>query len=251
MPGGHKWVDDRPEVDGEFGGYAFGSGLSSPGSETAPSLTRKKKNSLSSQLSPSAWGRKKTADSYFPTVDDEDDRPPSRTAYRPAAKTANLIDDGSTLTGFETHFESDFNKPASRPTHRPQLSLRTPTTAHVPSFNPDSPFNDLPPFPSAAKNGYGHGRSMSSAPYVPPGRANMFSPSISADPFSTSIEEDDFERPRRTSSSANADASQKPRLTPKAGLQAPLSVHDGVGRAIALFDFKAVEVRRYSSLCKT
>ena len=35
----------------------------------------------------------------------------------------------------------------------------------------------------------------------------------------------------------------KPRLTPKAGLNRPLDPHEGVGRAIALYDFNAVEVR--------
>lgn len=271
MPGGRKWVDDTAtgESFGSSGGarsrdsmYAFGAGaaIASPNSDLPPSL-KKKKNSSSTAFPPAHWGKKKDGGSYFTSDLDDDfgdssgfgrtNTPKNMFEDNQVPVVAKLIDDGSASNSFPTHFDSDFTPPSpeaqssfSRPTHRLTQSLRSPPT-HTPSFNPDSPFNDLPPFPSnlRSQNGFGHNRSTSSTPYLQQNgssnrsKLNPFSninSDVSPDPFSAF--DNDFGRARTASIS-----SEKPRLTPKAGLNSPLSPYEGVGRAIALYNFDAVQ----------
>jgi len=230
MPGGHKWVNDSASANfhqGE-GGYAFNSAsaVSSPGSETSPSVSRKKKSAIS-PFPPSHWGKQKGEGSYFDSPSDPVD---------------DLIDDGSAAHGFATHFDSDF-----KPTHKPTLSLKS-NQAHTSSFDPASPFNDLPPFPaSGLKNGNGHNRTASSASYFASRGQDQRRSSFN--PFSTGERENDSfneentwdEDDLTTSLSKTSVSNDKPFITPKAGLKAPLSPLDGVGRAIALYNFDAVE----------
>ncbi|KLO19971.1 DUF500-domain-containing protein [Schizopora paradoxa] len=228
MPGGRKWIDDsaNSSFQGE-GGYAFNSpsAVSSPGSETSPSSSRKKR-STSTSFPPSHWGKPKSDGSYFESASDPVD---------------NLIDDGSAANGFATRFDSDF-----KPTHRTTSSLKT-SQAHTPSFDPGSPFNDLPPFPKNGLQGANsHNRSFSSASYFGQNggeRRNSHNPFSSGekrnDPF---VEDNLWEDAELSSSFAKTSVSNdKPFITPKPGLKAPLSPLDGVGRAIALYSFDAVQ----------
>ena len=273
MPGGQKWVDDsaNADINGTGGSgkskskgntYAFGAGagIASPSSELPPSI-KKKRNSIVSPFPPPHWGKAKSNGSYFSselasdlkTGSDNNDsshihaQNSIRTSPR-VPPVANLIDDSadSSTSNFATHFNSDFVPPSFssrksflQPTHRPTLSLQSPA-AHVSSFNPDSPFNDLPPFPKHNTLN-SHNRSISSASYLGVERStsNSYSGSSSAmssnDPFSSFVEQVDGDVYRRA-------PGDKPKLIPKAGLSGPLSPHEGVGRAIALYNFKAVEV---------
>lgn len=230
MPGGRKWVQDG---GGEMG-YAFGNGLESPNAENGPpSLSTRKKRSLSSQFPPAAWGRRKSSGSYFSSELAEE--PPTATGP-PLPLPNHSIHDSSATKAFDTQFESDFNLIDDGPSKHPNLTARSP---HSSSFNPGSPFNDLPPFPNAGKSAPNHLRSSS---YQSSSRTNPFS----SDPFSS------FEASGRTKSqkpSLTVETSPKPYIAPKTGLTAPLKPHEGVGRAIALFDFKAVEVLFFYSNC--
>jgi len=229
MPGGHKWIDDS--TSGNFyqgeGGYAFksASAVSSPSSETSPSASKRKKSSAS-PFPPQHWGKQKGEGSYFDSASDPVD---------------DLIDDGSAANGFATHFDSDF-----KPTHKTTLSLKS-NQAHTPSFDPASPFNDLPPFPANDfKNGNSHNRTFSNASYFVSRGGEQ---KTSYNPFSASKREDDpfieenqwHEDDLSKSLSKTSISNDKPFITPKAGLKAPLSPLDGVGRAIALYNFDAVE----------
>lgn len=230
MPGGRKWIDDSANnsfYQGE-GGYAFNSAsaVSSPGSETSPSASRKKR-STSTSFPPSHWGKPKAEGSYFESASDPLD---------------SLIDDGSAANGFATRFDSDF-----KPTHKAASSLKS-NQSHTPSFNPGSPFNDLPPFPANSfKGANNHNRSFSSpSNFGSKGaeRRSSYNPFSSGerreDPF---VEDNQWEDDELTSSfSKTSISNDKPFITPKAGLKSPLSPLDGVGRAIALFNFDAVEV---------
>ena len=273
IPGGHKWVDDSADISSLSrsntggSGYMFG-GVASPGSEMPPNSRRKKGESISS-FPPPHWGRKKSSGSYFHTESNNDltsdnfnsqsfDQRDTRESPR-SPTVGSLVDDGSAPTSFATHFDSDYVPPSpnannfsSRPSHRTTLSVRS--SPHSSTYDPASPFNDLPPFPKINKNlnSLSHNRSMSNASYLNQGRSNgstrqsgnpfasAYKPQT-ADPFSHQDEfEEDYEEGRIRLTSSPED---KPRLTPKAGLNRPLDPHEGVGRAIALYDFNAVEVR--------
>lgn len=267
MPGGRKWVNDAPTGD-SFGStspgsrdsmYAFGAGagIASPNSELPPSL-KKKKNSVSSVFPPAHWGKRKEGGSYF-TSDLDDNYLDTSKSYditetqrdthtnTRITNTSSLMDDDLAPNSFQTHFDSDFTPPSpaaksasfSRPSHRVTQSLRSPPS-HTSSFNPGSPFNDLPPFPTnlRSQNNLNHNRSLSSGSYLQNGdtnrsRANPFS-GIDSNPFSGL--DDDFGRVQTSSISGD-----KPYLAPKAGLSSPLNTKEGVGRAIALYAFNAVE----------
>lgn len=114
----------------------------------------------------------------------------------------------TTSNGFTTHFDSDFAPPSGKPTHRGSQSL---------SVNPETQnswFDSLDSPPS----GVSHGRSMSLA--SPPswrGESN----------------EDPFGGPPLSPAY----------IPPKPDLTKPLG--DGIARAIALYDFRAVEVKSF------
>lgn len=232
IPGGKKWVKDSLDTS-ERRGYAFGDGIGSPDSERGP-LGWKKGHTPSASLPANSGSRKKTGGSYFDSEFGETPVPQSR--------TRKLIDDGSAANNFPEHFDSDFNPQETSPKGHPLLSLRTPAQSHT-SFVPDSPFNDLPPFPISSKNGYGHNRSASSASYMKGSQKHRF-PQFS-DPFASApmIEDiddvGDIDHPRLLPKNT----ASKPHITAKAGLTSPLDPTEGVARAIALFDFKGVEVR--------
>ncbi|TDL28856.1 DUF500-domain-containing protein [Rickenella mellea] len=222
MPGGHKWIQEQPSGETR---YAFGNGVESPGNENGPSSARKKKRSLSAQFPPAAWGRRKNSGSYF-TSDFQDDPP----EYAAASSTSNRVErESGTTSAFPTQFESDFSLVDTRPTERPPItrSAQSTVTPRQSTYNPGSPFNDLPPFPNAGKAN--HGRSFSAVPYSSVSRTNPFSQSSQ----SHSLSNEDW--------SPDVETGLKPHLTSKKELSVPLSPHEGVARAIALYEFNAVE----------
>lgn len=221
LPGTRKWVDDGAQ---EQSGYAFAS----PKSEgSTPSfLSRKKKGA---EFPPEHWGKRSGSGSYFtsggadvdvgPTPWDDYDRAPQS---------------GS---GFDTKFESD-PAPSSQSHHRSFNSVSAPSGVKD-RYDPASPFNSLPPFSSAHsglsdKNG-AHSRSVS----VPSVKqfSNQHSLVNYANPFASSSPPDDnfFESDNRTSYRA------APFIKTKAEFASSLALGEGVSRAIALYDFNAVE----------
>ena len=250
LPGGQKWVDDSADMSpGPRGSdYAFGGGVVSPGSELPASL-RKKKNSSSSAFPPPSWGRRKSGGSYFatddPSIDGQGDYfPTTESNKRSQSLPENkLVDIGGSTAGFETKFESDFvpPSPAGAPGHKQAFSVssRSPNTSTLGS---SSPFG-APRFPSTG-NSASHSRSYSDGTYLTSGStkgttldakspSNPFS-SRTNDPFAyessgETIDDYDIDHERSMSLLRNK----------------PLGTLDGlggVGRAIALYDFNAIEV---------
>lgn len=119
LPTGQKWIQEDRTGSDVSGGYHF-AGVGSSSSQSSPRggiMDRTKR--LSGTFSPS-WGKKKTASSYFPDPEDDEDETPS-TARSPFASAADSAPRKSgpffsgaskpeeRLDGFSTHFESDFN----------------------------------------------------------------------------------------------------------------------------------------------
>ena|ERR1700722_12935136 len=210
MPGSRQWVDDtrRPS------GYAF-SGLGGTSSESAKE--RPRKGRLPS-FPPASWGRSKNTGSYFETEpqvsQDRSSSPPRDTAL------------------FGTQFESDFAalEESQQPRHRPP-QLETPFASPPPRISslasPNFSRSNTSPFPSSKV----HGRSFSHAGFLNP---------FSGSKVDSGGEKatDDLYRP----SVQRAYPISPPFLTPKPELAKPLSPNEGVARAVALYEFRAIEV---------
>lgn len=286
MPGGQKWVDDSADADflpgspdGNRNSYAFGSGsgVASPGSEIPP---MNKKKSVNSPFPPPSWGRRKSGGSYFNSEFDNVDETPNNAAPRnrtpeSSAKSQqahgadDLIDGGSIANSFPTQFKSDYSYSGPdttssqrfNNTHRPTLSLNSDRPRNS-SYRAGSPFNDLPPFPRVPSGSTSsHVRSASSTPFFGAKQSsgsviNGFSKS-NANPFSARASDPfDYDTPGETiddlpDAMGALKLGGKPYITPKAGLNEPLSPLEGVARAIALYDFKAVEVSLPFPACST
>jgi hypothetical protein len=211
-PGRRAWVaDDRSSLGSS---YAFG-GIASSNAEVPSSLRKqqRKSSAAAGTFPPDSWGTRRTSGSYF--------GPPEEEVVSGSAwdyDHAPPIDDPPP---FENRFESDFTPSAgSRARHTPGQSL-------------DSSIGTG----TASRLRSAHSRSSSSA-------ANPFySQSERYDvtsPFGPTLEDDDnpFGLGARVVDSAAArhrDA-ERDRV-----LSRPLAQGEGVGRAIALYDFRAVE----------
>jgi len=223
LPGTRKWINDRGED--QQSGYAFAS----PKSEgSTPSFLTKKKKGI--DFPPGHWGRRKDSGSYFagegsadvdvsPTPQDDYDR--------------NARQSGS---GFDTKFDSDLAPPLQS-RHRSFNGVSA-SSSTKDQFDPASPFNSLPPFSSAHSNlssgNAVHSRTMNIP--LASQSSNRYPSADYTDPFSSSPPPDDnfFESDIRTTP-------RGPFIKPKAELTSPLALGEGVGRAIALYDFRAVE----------
>lgn len=219
LPGTRKWVDDGTR---EQAGYAFAI----PKSEgSTPSfLSRKKKGG---DFPPEHWGKRIESGSYFTSGGADVDVGPTPWDDHDRALSG---------TGFDTKFESD-PSPPSQSYHRSFNNISAPPGVKD-RYDPASPFNSLPPFSSAHsslgdKNA--HSRSMS----VPSVKQSFNEHSLAdyTNPFASSSPPDDnfFESDNRTSYRA------APFLKTKAEFASSLPLGEGVSRAIALYDFNAVE----------
>ncbi|KAF8446327.1 hypothetical protein L210DRAFT_3529639 [Boletus edulis BED1] len=222
-PGVRDWVDDRFEGQEP---YAFGStdGASTTGSKTQRFSSFLGKKKKVTEFPPPHWGTQTNSGSYF--SNDSDDQ------WQDA-------DGPSRSSGLNDELESGLST-VQQTNHRPSRSVGAFTsTSHTPdSYDPASPFNSLPPFRSAhstlAEKGASHSRSMS----VPkPGYvAEGGSLTGYANPFSiTPPPEDELEQYRGPVKRS------PPRFKTKPELTEPLSPLEGVARAIALYEFKAIE----------
>jgi len=211
-------------------------------------MLQKKKKSGPPPFPPSNWGEPKSGGSFF---DDPGNTPATQDLpSKPAWDFANQDAKYATST-FETRFESDFNSQDDRfgQTHHRGLSLSAiPSPKSRGSFgsNHDGFYasdDDLSGANRTRANTY-------SAPYSPHNRfANtsrgptmpmpFAQPSPSTgDPFDSELDGQLFDEP--------SPMLTRPIITPKAELVTPLTPREGVGRAIALFDFNAVEVRNHT-----
>lgn len=231
MPGNRQWIHDGN--DGFRSDYAFG-GMSSPGNEEGPSSrSGKKKRSASAPFPPQAWGRKKESGSYFDSDYPED--PATSTSATKSWEGSRSTDPFST-TKFDTHFESDFTPDQQQTQHHPRLSFSNAyDSQHHDALGRSSPVNTLPPYEfnstTVVTQPTTHSRSMSMASPFSHTRSSSTNPfaHINGD-----IKSNSHQR--------SLSLAQPPYITPKPELIAPLSPDQGVARAIALYNFQAVEV---------
>ena len=215
-PGGRAWVQEgRPSSDSQ---YAFG-GISSSSADI-PQSSRKqlRKTRNADSFPPDSWGTPKNTGSYF--------GPPEEESVSGSAwdyDHAPRIDDPPP---FETRFESDF-VPTVRPNvrHTPgqSLDLSSPRTGqnspHARSSS--STASTTNPFYSKAERRESDGYDI-------------------ATPFGPTLE--DEENPFGPGSrSVEAAAARHREAERERVLSRPLAQGEGIARAIALYDFRAVE----------
>ncbi|KAJ3908149.1 hypothetical protein F5879DRAFT_938451 [Lentinula edodes] len=231
MPGNRPWIDDsREDV-----GYAFG-GLASPGAETAATLRKTRKGGDKSPYPPASWGEPKSSGSYFDSrintgsndyTNGTNTFSPKSTSQSSKSLSISVphreLDDDSVTSSFDTRFESDYS---------PEEDLRRPSRMSL-----YTPKEQADPFASLGDLS-GHGRSMSMAspsPFSSNNRrysSNLFSSSLPSSKLSSTMASMPI-------SSPITNAQQY--IAPKPELAKPLLRHEGVARAIALYNFDGVE----------
>lgn len=234
--GQREWVNDSPTQEQE---YAF-TGHSNPGSDQQPRTLQKKKKSGPPSFPPSNWGEPKSGGAYF---SGPVNTPTTHDVSKPAWDLANQDTTFATST-FETKFESDFNPHDDRfrQTHNRGFSVPTPNLGGSFGSNKgglyasddDSPGANISrantystPYPS-----YNQSANTSCGPVMPTPFAE--SRPSAGNPFDNEFDGWLVDEP--------SPMSARPVITPRAELAAPLTPGEGVGRAIALFDFDGVEV---------
>ena len=269
-PSGSRYFPDSPSTDSPPVGGGKGGKLSKSKKEKASSIS----------FPPIQWGRQKSSGSYFSDFHDPARAPEPADTHIPTPKLSPEDRPSPRLdrvlnpaTGqFETRFQSDYISDDQLRQHPPLSSRRT--NSNVPSLSnlgqsasagfsskklpedgwePDSPFNDLPPggFSEARSNmsdATSHRRAFSA--YAPSSTSASLNGTTrkNTNPFEAyAREEDHFDDDLLGGSGGRSAASvygmsSKPKIAPKAELTRPLLPHEGVARAIALYDFKAVQV---------
>ncbi|KAJ3549286.1 hypothetical protein NMY22_g938 [Coprinellus aureogranulatus] len=221
MPNGRPWINDQSNHGRQYSFDGLGSGgvspISGPPSGT-PSFLRKKKKP--SEFPPASWGAPSDSGSYF-----------SAQPSREPSVEPSMADFGSTSAArsrFSTQFDSDFDA--------------APTFAHKARMHEDSvPSLNEDPLVKATERNM-HGRSVSL--FTSPSRRDYtgFSNANTDPDFMDSMKfrsptGDPFNPPQPRS----LDPSRRHTtvIQPKPELTRPL--HDGIGRAIALYRFEGQE----------
>ncbi|KAK7064559.1 DUF500-domain-containing protein [Favolaschia claudopus] len=216
LPGNRQWVTERDPGQS----YAFAT----PTSELPPSQLKKKRKGDKVDFPPASWGESRDSGSYF----SEQVANASLRGKPELQSTDWTSGDSGTTSQFPTQFQSDFvpqqlNNKANRHTR----SVSTVPTAY-------DLFDSSPtPSPSTAsgenKRNPSHARSMSHNVSSYSSYSNGFNSSpTSSNPFGFDDADPAF-------------GSEHVVIKPKPELARPLLPHEGVARAIALYDFGAVQ----------
>ena len=260
MPGNRQWVNELNRDRDE--GYIFDS-TESPRGENGSAARSKKR--------PGMGSRNNSVSSYFDFSENNDPRHERRAGMgerfgnssgslegRPRASTYAGRSRDDPTTDFETRFDSDWNP------------------------DDDAPRSTRPRFGSASASGVGAdyhftgigsdsaSRKRSVSTYTPSSSSRFGKPRENSNPFESAYDRrsstygDDFDddhhedlerdhdvfgAPIPSAGRGIRDSSPPPpKLTPKTELTKPLSRYEGVARAIALFDFNAVQVSAVSSI---
>ena len=213
MPGNHAWIEDGIS----HGTYAFG-GVASPGAEVSRS-SRTKRNDRNA-FPPASWD----SESFI-------------SADIPQTHTRSRTWDQRNIPQFETTFESDYTP---EPRRMPHSQLHSP--AHR-SNELDNTRDDSDPFdppqsslPSNKLRRPSHVKSISTPhAWAASSKYNDFVPSYSLPRPSTYDINNDL-------NSLSLEDDSIPVVAPKPELVNTALPRDGIARAIALYDFAAVEV---------
>jgi SH3 domain-containing YSC84-like protein 1 len=215
-PGRRAWVaDDRSSLGSS---YAFG-GIASPNAEVPSSLRKqqRKPSAGGGAFPPDSWGTRRNSGSYF--------GPPDEEAVSGSAWDYDHAPRIGDPPPFETRFESDFTPAAgSRARHTPGQSLdsavRTGTASRLQSAHLRSSSSAANPFYSQSER-----------------ESDKYDVTSS---FGPTLEDDD--NPFGPGARAVDAAAARHREAERGRvLSRPLAQGEGVGRAIALYDFRAVE----------
>jgi len=214
-PSGRAWVADNQTSVGSS--YAFG-GRGSASTEVPPSSRKPQRGSHNaSAFPPDSWGSRKNSGSYF--------GPPVEEAVSGSAWDYDHAPQIDNPPPFETRFESDFVPTArSRARHTPGQSL-------------DSSMGTS----SGTRLQSAHSRSSSSAanPFYSQAERESDGYDITS-PFGPTLEDEDT--PLGPDSRAvDAVAARYREAERDRVLSRPLAQGEGVGRAIAQYDYRAVE----------
>ncbi|KAL6303318.1 hypothetical protein BKA93DRAFT_789148 [Sparassis latifolia] len=251
MPGRRRWVEELSARGGEDD-YVFG-GVGGPYGEVPPSAMsgagdggspRLKKKERSLGL---GWGKRKDSGSSFASEFHDPSRAPVPMDRRdsPPYGSSRAAEDGWSphrarpATGyFETQFESDY---ISDERLRRHPHFDSPRVSGPDEYQHGSPFNSLPPFNAARSSLTGsdadsHRPSLSG--YRANGNARNGHAYSQGDPF----EPNDIDALDYGGGSRSLGSSYKQvKLAPKTELTKPLKPQEGIARAIALYNFKAVQ----------
>ena len=232
LPGNRQWVDEQSRRSGD--GYIFG-GVESPRNENGSS--RKKSGTGNRNES--------NTSSYFDRDFGEDSTQSKGSTGRNRSSTFPSSSpphyDEPTTDYFSTKFESDFSPNEEEPRKNPRFS-----TANSPFRSNDYSSR------AGTSDLSSHKRSVSA--YTP---SSSLRYEKSTNPFDqdsgyggrpSDDYDEDVTRDRNRDvfgaplSTPITPTSPPPKLIPKAELTRPLQPYEGVARAIALYDFKAVQV---------
>lgn len=273
MPGHRPWLDEfRSPRDSQ---YAF-DGIESPRNErptpldlgadslsgagtpqtefgvgARPSPRKLRSRNSSFGFPPASWGKRKTSGAYF----EDDFHDPTRAPVtgdiggagsspaaqrtwedRPSSRPDRLPNSapGYFDTAFDTNHMSD-----EQLRRHPQLSLSGKAPARS-SLEHGADAHDRNPFSRTRSNGVldttSHHRAFSA--YAP---SSLSSSESQRDPFGSREDLDDLSYSGKPPARITATL-PPPKLTQKAELTRPLLPHEGVARAIALYNFDAVQV---------
>ncbi|KAJ7102318.1 hypothetical protein B0H15DRAFT_324987 [Mycena belliarum] len=218
LPGNRSWIEGQPER-----GYAFAT----PTSETPPpSQLRKKRKGDKPDFPPASWGESREGGSYF-----SDQIKKASLRGKPELESRDSWEgEGPTTTTsqFPTRFKSDFASEAKEYRHsRAAASLSHPATVY-------DLFDPVSASPSENKPTSSHTRSMSAAPY------SSYPQGFSSSSLNSSNSYASMASPA-LNSMGDALSTSAPLIKPKPELTRPLLPHEGVARAIALYDFQAAQ----------
>ncbi|THH29706.1 hypothetical protein EUX98_g4485 [Antrodiella citrinella] len=247
-PAGRRWVQEleahHTGQPARSGSYMF-SGSSSPGLRNGSATLKKKERPgyFSRTSSNSGFDfRDRSPDSLSPGVDDDFDGRPALTSKHSSASAKKA---SSTVPNFPTQFHSDY-VPDSELRKHPKL-VSSPT-------EDDDDYVDGSPFNSAPASAYSHtGRSSVTRDASHRRSVSAYTPKIypaytvSRDRSSSlrsdgpDVGDDYIEDLDGRPPVTTGQKSKQPVFVPNPELSKPLKPSDGVARAIALFDFNAVQ----------
>ncbi|KAI0084755.1 hypothetical protein BDY19DRAFT_997485 [Irpex rosettiformis] len=227
LPGNRQWFDEQARRSGDS--YLFG-GVESPRNENG---SNRKRPGLGSR---NDSNDKSSFDHYEDSTQQKGTTGRSRSATQPSSTPRRTFDEPTT-DYFGTRFESDFNPNEEEPRKTPRFSTG------------NSPFRSNGyPFQSNSSDASSHKRSVSA--YTPSSslrfkkKTNPFEQDSGYGGRPSFDYDDDLDQDRDVFGaplSQPLTPSTPPKLEPKAELTRPLQPHEGVARAIALYDFKAVQ----------
>lgn len=216
MPGGRQWVNDNDNLQSNYAFGGFAAGSRNVGQNSLVTNRTGGRHSKNNSFPPSSWGKKKDSGSYFDSEFQDDlnssSLPPP---YESSRSLAAAAPSSGSRSNFKTHFDSKFSTQGLQQVKQ-YPSLGSPT---LPSSNGDASPYASPLFDFSSTQ--------------PPGTQSR-QHSHSTSTFSSSTNPS---LPMAHQRNTNL----PPYIQPKPELTTPLSPRDGVGRAIALYSFQAVE----------